>query len=206
MLILSLFYTRPVALIVCRGNYEYQCHFFSIANLTCSWTLAYGLVDAGCFVLSASPSGPKIIVIFVFVFKYLRTFIRVWLSDDDDPDDGVSVCHDAGHVNTGGEWQWQRPRSGPRTSQWMTSVLITVRSDSTQPCRLCTRIRSPGPGVREIICLLIGHKAPEAASDWPISCQDRLQCSLSLGHWTLSPDQTITNIFPLDPTFVWLSF
>ena len=38
-----------------------------------------------------------------------------------------------------GEWQWQRPRSGPRTSEWMTSVLITVRSDSTQPCR-------PAPG------------------------------------------------------------
>ena len=89
--------------------------------------------------------------------------------------------------------EWQRPRSGPRTSEWMTSVLITVRSDSTQPCRLCTRIRSPG--LREIHFPLIGCKDPDTASDWPIPGPDRLQCSLSLGHWTLSPDQTITNIF-----------
>ena len=161
-----------------------------------------GLVDAGCFVLSASPSEQKIVVIFVLfsniwepssVFDYQMMMIL------------RTECHFVMMLATwGGEWQWQRPRSGPRTSQSMTSVLITVRSDSTQPCRLCTRIRSPGPGVREILFHLIGHKAPEAASDWPISCQDRLQCSLSLGHWTLSPDQTITNIFPLDPNLAWM--
>ena len=83
-------------------------------------------------------------------------------------------------------------------------VLITVPAQ-TQPCRLCTRIRSPAPGLREILLPLIGCRTPVEASDWSVSRQDQLQCSLSLGHWTLSPDQTLTNIFPLDPNLVALS-
>ena len=80
------------------------------------------------------------------------------------------------------------PRSGPRTSEWMTSVLITVRSE--------LRLPSTMPGLhqdtpaREISWRLIGQKPPVQASYWPTLVPERLQGSLSPGHWTLSSDQT----------------
>ena len=93
-----------------------------------------------------------------------------------------------------------KARSGPRTSPCPHNG---PRSDSAMPALhqdtlASTRAqRNPPP--------LIGCRTPVEASDWPVSRQDQLQCSLSLGHWTLSPDQTLTNIFPLDPNLVALS-
>ena len=33
LILFLLFYTLPISLIVCWCNYDYQCHFFSIASL-----------------------------------------------------------------------------------------------------------------------------------------------------------------------------
>ena len=115
-----------------------------------------GLVDAGCFVLSASPSGPKIVVnIFVFVFKYLRTFIRVWLSDDDDPDDWVSFCHDAGHV--------RRRVIVTETKEWAKDIPVNDKCPHNGPLRL----NSTMPALhQDTLARTRGQRNP-LSSHWP---------------------------------------
>ena len=187
---------------MCWCNYDYQCHFFSIASLYLQLDIGLGCEMQAVLWYRPRLQDRKLLFYFCFQISVnlhphliIRWWSSWWLSVI------LSWCWSREDRRRVTVIQWQRPRSGPRTSEWMTSVLITVRSDSTQPCRLYTRIRSPvlGPGVREILFHLIGCTAPVESSDLPISRQDRLQCSLSLGHWTLSPDQTLTNIFPLDP-------
>ena len=139
---------------MCRGNYEYQCHFFSIANLTCSWTLAWaGRCRLFCVIGLAFRT--KNCCYFCFVFKYLRTFIRVWLSDDDDPDDGVSFCHDAGHV--------RRRVIVTETKEWAKDIPVNDKCPHNGPLRL----NSTMPALhQDTLARTRGQRNP-LSSHWP---------------------------------------
>ena len=107
-----------VALIACWRNYEYQCHFFSSANLYLQLDCGLGLeIDADCFVISASRT--------ITFFKSLRTFIRIWLLfgylDDDDQDNWVSFCHDAGHVKIESDSDRDQGVGQGHPSEWQVS-------------------------------------------------------------------------------------